>query len=55
LTKFNQLSSAEAKNNPAGKYNDGGGLWLFKREGGGAQWVLRYSLDNKRREMGLGG
>lgn len=37
-----------------GKYNDGAGLWLYKRENG-AQWVLRFVAHGRRREMGLGG
>lgn len=38
----------------AGKYCDGAGLWLHKREDGGAQWVLRLTVQGRRREMGLG-
>lgn len=37
-----------------GKYADGAGLWLHKRDDGGAQWVLRYTMHGRRREMGLG-
>ncbi|MCR8724554.1 tyrosine-type recombinase/integrase [Frigidibacter sp. ROC022] len=37
-----------------GKYADGGGLWLVKRKGGGAQWVQRITIYGRRREMGLG-
>jgi integrase len=40
---------------PAGKHCDGAGLWLVKRDGGGAQWVLRVTVHARRREMGLGG
>ena len=36
-----------------GKHADGGGLWLHKRENG-AQWVLRFVIHGRRREMGLG-
>jgi len=38
-----------------GKHCDGAGLWLIKREDGGAQWVLRVTVHGRRREMGLGG
>lgn len=38
----------------SGKYGDGGGLWLHKREDGGAQWFLRMTVHGRRREMGLG-
>jgi hypothetical protein len=51
----NRLSSAFVKNAPVGKHCDGAGLWLIKREDGGAQWVLRISAHGRRREMGLGG
>lgn len=40
---LNKLSALEVKNLPAGKYSDGGGLWLIKREDGGAQWVQRVN------------
>ena len=51
----NRLSAAFVKRAPEGKWCDGAGLWLVKREDGGAQWVLRYTLHGRRREMGLGG
>jgi len=38
-----------------GKHCDGAGLWLVKRDDGGAQWVLRVTVHGRRREMGLGG
>jgi len=37
-----------------GLYSDGGGLYLRVKEGGGKFWMLRYMLDGKAREMGLG-
>ncbi len=51
---LNKLSALAVKNAPAGKYADGGGLWLHKRDDGGAQWVLRITIHGRRREMGLG-
>src|SRR5215472_10830561 len=36
-----------------GMYHDGGGLYLQVTPGG-ASWVLRYMLNGKAREMGLG-
>ncbi|MGV8988483.1 MAG: Arm DNA-binding domain-containing protein [Cypionkella sp.] len=44
----------EIRNAKCGKYLDGGGLWLVKREDGGGQWVLRVTVHGRRREMGLG-
>ncbi|WP_342585522.1 Arm DNA-binding domain-containing protein, partial [Shimia sp. SK013] len=43
------------KSAPTGKHCDGAGLWLVKRNDGGAQWVLRVTVHGRRREMGLGG
>lgn len=51
---LNNLSALAVKNAAAGKYADGGGLWLVKREDGGGQWVLRLTIHSRRREMGLG-
>jgi integrase len=51
---FNKLSAAKVKSLGPGKYSDGGGLWLHKREDGGAQWFLRVTVHGRRREMGLG-
>lgn len=51
----NRLSAPFVKTAPVGKHCDGAGLWLVKREDGGAQWVLRVTVHGRRREMGLGG
>src|SRR6056297_1122305 len=51
---LHKLSAATVKAAPPGKYADGGGLWLYRREDGGAQWVLRYTIHGRRHEMGLG-
>lgn len=48
------LSHIGARNAPAGRYGDGAGLWLHKRERAHGKWVLRYFLHGRRREMGLG-
>ena len=37
-----------------GKYEDGGGLRLVVSKSGARKWVLRYTINGKRREMGLG-
>jgi integrase len=39
----------------SGLYADGGGLYLRVGRGGAKSWCLRYMLDGKAREMGLGG
>jgi integrase len=51
----NRLSSQFLKFAPVGKHCDGAGLWLVKRDDGGAQWVQRVTVHGRRREMGLGG
>jgi hypothetical protein len=48
------LSHIAARNAPPGRYGDGAGLWLHKRERARGKWVLRYFLKGRRREMGLG-
>lgn len=54
MRELNRLKSTQIKTCLAGKYSDGGGLWLVKREDGGGQWVLRVVAHGRRREMGLG-
>ncbi|MEJ6501409.1 MAG: integrase arm-type DNA-binding domain-containing protein [Rhodobacterales bacterium] len=51
----NRLTSSFIKTAPVGKHCDGAGLWLIKRDDGGAQWVQRVTVHGRRREMGLGG
>ncbi|MET3559429.1 YD repeat-containing protein [Bartonella japonica] len=54
MVLMNRLSARSVATLGAGKYNDGAGLLLHKRKDGGAQWILRYTLHGRRREMGLG-
>lgn len=54
MRAMNRLSARAVVTLGPGKYADGAGLWLLKREDGGAQWVLRYTMHGRRREMGLG-
>lgn len=51
---LNKLNAPKVRTCGPGKYSDGGGLWLVKREDGGGQWVLRVTVHGRRREMGLG-
>ncbi len=51
---LNKLTVTKVSAAKPGKYGDGGGLWLHKREDGGGQWVLRVTVHGRRREMGLG-
>ncbi len=54
MRALHRLSAKAVQSLGPGKYADGAGLWLVKREDGGAQWVLRYTIHGRRREMGLG-
>ncbi|VEJ46053.1 tyrosine-type recombinase/integrase [Bartonella vinsonii] len=51
---MNRLNARAVATLGAGKYNDGAGLLLHKRKDGGAQWLYRYTIHGRRREMGLG-
>ena len=37
-----------------GRFGDGGGLYLLVAKSGAKSWVYRYSIFDKRRDMGLG-
>ncbi|MEK9673082.1 MAG: Arm DNA-binding domain-containing protein, partial [Rhodospirillaceae bacterium] len=37
-----------------GKYEDGGGLRLVVSKTGAKKWIFRFTINGKRREMGLG-
>lgn len=52
--RANVLSGMVAKNLSAGKYADGQGLWLIKRDPRAGKWILRLAINGRRREMGLG-
>lgn len=52
--KTNALTAIKAKSLGPGKHADGQGLWLWKRDKLHGSWVLRYVLESKRKEMGLG-
>jgi integrase len=51
---YNVLNQMKAKNLGSGKYSDGQGLWLVKRDKDAGKWILRVVIEGKRREMGLG-
>lgn len=51
-----KLNPTQVKNQTGpGTYEDGEGLRLVVRANGTKSWVLRFQLEGKRREMGLGG
>lgn len=51
---IHRLTPRKVAMSAAGKYEDGGGLRLVVSNAGSRKWVLRYTLNGKRREMGLG-
>ena len=51
---IHRLTSREVETAGPGKFEDGGGLRLVVSKSGARRWVLRYTLNGKRREMGLG-
>jgi integrase len=54
MVLLNSLNQLKAKNLTSGKYADGQGLWLIKRDRHHGKWILRIMVSGKRREMGLG-
>lgn len=56
MTKQKLLSdpAVKAKNKAPGYYLDGHGLYLQVALGGSRSWILRYTLNKKTREMGMG-
>jgi integrase len=48
------LTDKRVKNALPGKHGDGDGLMLVVATSGARKWVLRYQLNGKRRDMGLG-
>ena len=49
-----RLTAVEVRNAKAGRYSDGGCLWLFVEESGARRWVLRTIVCGKRADIGLG-
>lgn len=51
---IHKLTARQVSTAGPGKYEDGGGLRLVVSSAGAKKWVLRFTVNNKRREMGLG-
>jgi integrase len=53
-----KLSGADLRRSKPGLFGDGGGLWLQVTRGAAGRasrsWLFRYTVDGRRREMGLG-
>lgn len=52
---INKLTAKQISTLPLGLHSDGGNLYLSVRPGGSRQWVMRYRLGGRQRELGLGG
>ena len=48
------LSARKVQTAAAGRYSDGRGLILLVKPGGARSWVVRYQINGRRRDMGLG-
>jgi len=53
-TMAGKLTARKVETAKAGKYSDGGGLYLLVADGGSRKWVLRFMKHGRAREMGLG-
>ncbi len=49
-----KLTNTAVKAAAPGKYEDGQGLRMVVTKTGSRKWALRYQLQGRRREMGLG-
>src|SRR5215471_11990486 len=49
-----KLTARKVETAKAGKYSDGGNLYLIVSDTGTRKWVLRFTWRGKAREMGLG-
>lgn len=50
----NALTTLTVKSAKAGRYADGGGLYLLVKDTGARYWVFRFMLRGKARDLGLG-
>ncbi len=48
------LTTRKVQTAKAGKYSDGGNLYLIVSPSGSRKWVLRFTWRGRAREMGLG-
>ena len=51
---LSKLTALNVKRAGPGRHGDGGGLYLVVSNAGTRKWVLRYQLNGKRRDVGLG-
>ena len=51
---IHKLTTRKVATAGPGKFEDGGGLRLVVSNTGAKKWILRFTIDGRRREMGLG-
>ena len=49
------LTAKQVENAGPGAHHDGDGLYLHVTKADSKSWILRYQLNGKRRDLGLGG
>jgi hypothetical protein len=49
-----KLSARKVETAKAGKYSDGGNLYLIVSKTGSRKWILRFTWRGRAKEMGLG-
>ena len=49
-----KLTARHVETAAPGAHDDGRGLRLIVRKSGAKSWILRYQLNHRRRDMGLG-
>ena len=54
MAQERRLTAAQVEDAPVGKHADGGGLMLVVKPTGRRSWVVRVTVDGKRRDLGLG-
>ncbi|MEL6860016.1 MAG: Arm DNA-binding domain-containing protein [Pseudomonadota bacterium] len=52
--QINKLTVKGIERLPTGTHGDGGGLWLRRNSPTSAQWLFRFRLHGRTRQMGLG-
>lgn len=48
------LSARKAETAQSGRHGDGRGLFLYVKSSGARSWVMRYQVQGRRRDLGLG-
>ena len=49
-----KLTARRVETAPPGTHEDGRGLRLVVRPSGSRSWILRYQIEGRRRDMGIG-